>query len=329
MFDDPNRLLFVISARQSMTWASYCEALDLLISDSPTSDRFADRIASRRSLLQCLEALGHLDAIYNQGQSIIVITPATLCLLPKGGLPEAVLTGSRWLNTQTILKGMKQVQSRKVKVIIERYSGPLGLLPDRILVKADSLEALSDFCKETHLNYPLVPPSWTLLNWCGSFQDYEETLDFRISQGLNWARYDFCSDSFTFTRTLYELKPRYSRYINPTTGLPLHVFFKEGLGSEVDLNWGRYLFLKAKDITVTAYDEERHRLCVPVRIPLPGVVAKIVCLCSGKPPVHTIKDSLVPGITCKDWLIFEEVPPQITIPAMTKVGQSPVHVEIK
>jgi hypothetical protein len=223
---------------------------------------------------------------------------------------------------------MNLVQSGKIKVITQSFP-ELKLLPDRILVKADSVEDLCDFSKELNLYYPCVPPALTLLNWCGTLQEYEEKLDFHISQQLNWARYDFSSNSFSFDRSLSESVPRYSRYRNPSTGLPLHVFFKQELGAEVDLDWGRYLFLKAKDITVTAYDEKRHRLYVPVKLPLPGVVAKIICLCSGKPPVLTIKDSLVPRVVCRDWLMFDEVPPQIAIPALAKVGQSPLNTEIK
>jgi len=157
----------------------------------------------------------------------------------------------------------------------------------------------------------------------------DESERYRIPETLNWARYDFNVNSFVFIRTTSDSLPRYSRYRNPTTGLPMHVYFRDRLGAEVDLNWGRYLLLNSKSIMVTAYDERRFRLCVPVKVPLPTVVARTVCLCSGKPPVHRTKECLVQGLNCQDWLMFEDVPPQIAVAALSKVGQSPVRVEIR
>jgi hypothetical protein len=222
-----------------------------------------------------------------------------------------------------------QARTGAVQLNVERRPGPVGLLPDTILVKAESEDAMVAFCADLNLRYAAIPPAWTLVNWCGTLSEYEATLDYRIPETLNWARYDFNVNSFVFIRTTSDSLPRYSRYRNPTTGLPMHVFFRDRRGAEVDLNWGRYLLLNSKSITVTAYDERRFRLCVPVKVPLPTVVARTVCLCSGKSPVHRTKECLVQGLDCQDWLMFEDVPPQIAVAALSKVGQSPARVEIR
>ena len=285
--------------------------------------------ATRSGLLQCFQALGHCDALYEMGECNITIAPPALSRLPRAGLPVAVLTGARCPQMLNQMTSAAQVRTGAVQLNVKRRPGPLGLLPDTIMVKAESENAMVAFCADLNLRYAAIPPAWTLVNWCGMLSEYEATLDYRIPETLNWARYDFNANSFAFVRTTSESLPCYSRYRNPTTGLPMHVFFRDRLGAEVDLNWGRYLLLNSKSITVTAYDERRFRLCVPVKVPLPTVVARTVCLCSGKSPVHRTKEYLVQGLDCQDWLIFEDVPPQIAVAALSKAGQSPARAEIR
>ncbi len=328
MSADPNRLLFVLSARGNMTWAQYREAVDFLSASGISEGRRIEGSASRSGLLQCLEALGHCDAHYDRGESTISVPPPALCRLPRAGLPVAVLTGARCLQTHEQMAAAAEVGGGKVRLTVERQPGPLGLLPDTFQVSAPSEEAMAAYCAGMGIRYADTPPAWMLVNWCGTLSEYEATLDFRIPDTLNWARYDFNVSSHEFIRTSSDTLPRYTRYRNPTTNLPTHVFFRDRLGAEVDLNWGRYLLLNAKGITVTAYDERRFRLCVPIKVPLPGVVARTVCLCSGKPPVHRCIEELLRGIDCQDWLMFEDVPPQIAWAALSKVGQTPARVTV-
>lgn len=329
MSADPNRLLFVISARGSMKWAQYCEVADFLSASSCVRGRMIEGMATRSGLLQSLEALGHCDAYYERGESTIIAAPPALCRLPRAGLPIAVLTGARSLQTQYQMAETAKSRGGAVRLKVLRHPGPLGLLPDTILVESESEDAMQGFCADLQISCAAVPPAWNLVNWCGTLSEYGATLDYRIPETLNWARYDFDANSYGFLRKTSDSFPRYSRYINPTTGLPLHVLFRDRLGAEVDLNWGRYFIMQLKDITVAAYDERRFRLCIPVKMPLPGVVARTVCLCSGKPPIHRSKEFLVNGVACQDWLMFQDVPPQIAMAALSKVGQYPARVEIR
>jgi hypothetical protein len=168
-----------------------------------------------------------------------------------------------------------------------------------------------------------------MMHWTGMLSDYEANATFGTPEDFGWTRFDFDAESLEFGRKRTDALPRYSRYWNPTTNLPTHVFFRDGRGAAVDLNWGRYLLLNAKGLTVTAYDQRRFKLCVPVKVPLPCVVARTVCLCSGKPPVCRSIEALVRGVDCQDWLMFEDVPPPIALSALSKVGQTPARVEIR
>lgn len=328
MSADPNRLLFVMSAHGSMTWGQFREAVDYFAKSDIYQEKQIDGTASRSGLLQCLEALGHCDAHYENGESTISVTPPALCRLPKAGLPETVLTGARCLRTHKEMADIAEGCGGMVRLTVESHPGPMGLLPDTIRVSATSEEAMAEYCALLGIRYVAIPPAWSLMHWSGMLSDYEANASFDIPEGLNWTRFDFDVTSLDFGRNRTDAHPRYSRYRNPTTNLPLHVFFRDGRGAAVDLNWGRYLLLNARGITVTAYDQRRFRLYVPVRAPIPGVVARTVCLCSGKPPIYRSIERLVRGIDCQDWLMFEDVPPPIALSALSKVGQTPAQVEI-
>jgi hypothetical protein len=275
-----------------------------------------------------MQALGHCDVIYTEGRSAISIVPPTLCRLPKAGLPTAVLTGARWLHTCQQMRETAAINGGKVQLSVSRNLGPFGLLPDTVVVESLSEEAMVKFCDEMRIAYVQIPPAWTLVNWCGTLPELEQTLDYRHPNTLNWPRYDFSIQALDFARPEADFVPRFTRYRNPTTGLPLHLFFPSDRGAEVDLLWGRYLILKSSGITVAAYDEKKFHLCVPIKVPLPTVVARAICLCSGRPPRYLQQEGLIHGLNCSDWLLFDNVPPQIALAALSKVGQSPERADI-
>lgn len=146
MSADPNRLLFVISARGSMTWAQYREAVDYFSASGTSQERRIEGTANRSGLLQCLEALGHCDVHYAGGESTIGVTPPALCRLPRSGLPVAVLTGARCLHTYAQLADAAESGGGRVRLTLKHQPGPLGLLPDMIQVSAPSEDVMSAYC---------------------------------------------------------------------------------------------------------------------------------------------------------------------------------------
>lgn len=326
---DPNSLLIVMSAHERLTWSQFREAVEFLSDANRGTTLMPGPVAALSGLLQCLVALGHCDALYEQGQSTISVSPPALCRLPRAGLPVAILAGTRCPQTFQHMCEAADAVGKGIQITTESHPGPLGLLPDSILVTSESDAALERFCSELGITCAAIPPAWALVNWAGSLSQYEKRLDYRYPTTLNWPRYDFDVDSFLFSRNICDTLPRYSRYRNPTTSLPLHLFFRDSLGAEADLNWGRYLALNAQGINVVAYDERRFLLCIPLMMPLPAIIARILCLCSGRPPVYRSREFLLPSINCDSWLMFEDVPPQIAVAALSKVGQQPRRVTVR
>ena len=311
-----------------MTWGQFREAVDYLGANGLSQEGRTDFRVSRRALLQCLEALGHCDVYYKDGESKISVTPPSLYRLPRAGLPLAVLAGARSIQTLKELDDAAKARADRLRLTVIHNHGLLGLIPDTIQVSATE-DVIVEFCATLRIRYVAIPPAWSLMHWAGMLSDYEASMTFRIPEAFSWARFDFDDKSFDFGHNRIDEFPRYSCYRNPITSLPTYIFFRDGHGADVDLNWGRYLLLNAKGITITAYDERRSRLCVPVKVPLPGIVARTICLCSGKPPIIRNIERLVKDMDCQDWLMFEDVPPQIALSALSKVGQTPTRVEIR
>lgn len=325
---DPNRLLFVLTAHGRTTWAQYREAVDFLAGGHLSVGEETARITAYSLILQCLQVLGHCDVAFTDRGSFICIAPPVFCLLPKAGLPSAVLTGARSPQTFQDVRKAADASKGQVRMNIIEHPSRLSLLPDTIIAESISEPALAKFCTDLGIGFPTVPPAWTLVNWCGTLPEIEAQLDYRYPDNFNWTRYDLNVETLDFVRTTSDSRTRFSRYRNPTTGFQLHVFFDDGHGAEVDLSWGRYVLLNSIKLSVTAYDERRFRLCVPLKVPLPPLIGRTVCLCSGKPPTYLHQPGLITGVNCSDWLMFEDVPPQIAITALSKIGQTSILVDI-
>ena len=50
------------------------------------------------------------------------------------------------------------------------------------------------------------------------------------------------------------------------------------------IDFGRFKILKAERMKVIEYDEKSYMLSLPVKLPLPSLYERSLCLCSGEPP---------------------------------------------
>jgi hypothetical protein len=328
MSADANQLLFAISARGKMTWGQYREAIAILLEGLSGHQGGAGEAASHVSLLQALQGLGHCDVDFTNEGSVISITQAALCRLPSGGLPKAVLTGARSLDTIKQIREAALGFGKEILVTVLRESAPSGLIPDSVFIEAASERTLGEYAEVLGVQYIGIPPAWTLVNWSGDIDEIGQALDYRVSQDLNWPRFDFRPYELFFSRERYDSFPRLTRYINDATKMPMHVIYCDDRGAEIDLNWGRYMLFKLLSLNITAYDEKSLKLAVPLKAQLPTVIARALCLCTGLPAIHLNREGLVPQIRCSDWIVYDGIPPQIAVTALSKIGQAPIMKQI-
>lgn len=317
---DSDKLLFVMSARQKMSWSEFSEAVDFLL---PTrSTKIIDRKAT---ILHALQALGHCDVYRESDLTKIIIAPPALYRLPRSGVPVAVLAGMRGLDIKEQLFQTEEVRKGDVEIKIEKIPDR-ALMPDVIQVRGhdEILQSLSDRILVRYIN---TPPAWSLANWSATLAQYAASLTYTIDPDLNWSRYDFSEREAEFERLPSETVPRLSRYFNPTTRLPKHVFFAQTLGAEVDLDWGRYLILNSAQRNIVRYDKITLQLHVPLKMQLPALMARSICLSSGRPPVYTSGETFSELGSYNDWLTFQSVPPQIARLVLLKLGQASISFQ--
>ena len=95
MYENSDRLLFVLSGRGKMGWQSFKSAFDTLLRQAVEGEASLQKLVPRWALLNCvrtLEGMGHCDFDFDQGNAVF-IAPPVLARLPRSGLAVAVLTG--------------------------------------------------------------------------------------------------------------------------------------------------------------------------------------------------------------------------------------------
>ena len=321
MSRDSDQLLYVISAKNEMSWASFKEAFNYLYTLQVDSiDREGDGIKSKRfQTVRALDALGHCDFNFNKNK--VYAAPPVLVRLPSAGFPQALLAGAR--SPQTIQKLSDACKSIGLHVNLEvtEQPGELVLVPKRVTVQAEDvgeLEAIANF-----LRIPLLetPSAWSLLHFAASLDDYLATLQWSTSSELTWKRQTFDPSSLQFC-SLQETDTniRLSQYSHPSRNTQIHYLWKDGRCAEINRDWGRYVVLKALRRNILIYDQRRFIMAVPVGAKLPRLLERALTLCSGY--VATFVERLPFSPEIGGFNLYRAIPPQIAEMTANKLGQT-------
>src|SRR5947209_7697575 len=96
MSDSGEHLLYVLSAKREMAWSAFKHAFEVLYQVRGLDRNDVEQARTlRTSTTRSLQALAHAEFVFGETGSRVFIAPAVLARLPTGGLPEAVLCGSR------------------------------------------------------------------------------------------------------------------------------------------------------------------------------------------------------------------------------------------
>lgn len=314
-------LLFTISAKKDMSWPVFKEAYAYLQAAQAGGGDTAGEPQERNRAVEGLESLGHCDFYFGRDTWRVYAGPPLLARLPQAGLPAAVLAGARLPGTRQRLEEAVKKYSRQVRMRIEPQPHGWVLMPDRIVVEADSLEILDEFARSLKIAFPHEPPAWSLLHFAASLEDVSSGLAWTAASELNWVRKDFDVQRLIFRPATDDGGGvRLSRYTSPVDTTFDHYLYRDGQQAEVDVNWGRFLALKAYERWVLWYDERRFILAVPATVPLPRLLARCMVLSSGYLPVQ--RPSLSSrGLAGINMLYYRWIPPQIASLAARKLGQ--------
>ncbi|MCI0627996.1 MAG: hypothetical protein L0387_41150 [Acidobacteria bacterium] len=313
-----DRLLYALSARRHMSWAAVKHAFDCLheTDDDPND---GDSLRYRRGYtVRVLDSLGHVEFDARPQQLRVIVTPPTIAVLPWRGLPTGVLTGAR----SPASVGQLSAAAKRFGVLLDvhcQISDP-QLHPSRISVVTEDLAHLTFFAREQGVHCTEFPAAWSLLHVAGSLDDYLGTLKPEGVGDLNWEREDFDPEALCFNVRLRQDKPLLSRYTHPTRRTRLHVLHQAEMASPVDPDWGRFAILQAARRDVLTYGKNSSLFCVPATTPLPKLLERSLCLCSGWAPA--VANGIVwPGSRVSSARVYQHIPVRLAETIADKLGQ--------
>jgi hypothetical protein len=279
-----DQLLYVISAKQQMSWAEFKSSADTLLFDEMTGAVSWPFV--RHRILRIIDCLGHCDFTFGDQGGTIYAAPPSLIRLPTSGKVRAILTGSRSPESFETLVRKGQKYSGLL-VDREAQKGRHGTaIPSRICVTGPTETEIKRFAEEASLPFEATPPAWKFVH-CGA--DLDSCIDSLVwTEGpeLNWRRMDFDPEYCRFRENSSsgELL-RLSRYLDPIRNIFRYRLWKQNTWASVDLDWGRYAVLREHGFDVLFYDRKHHIMLIPSAAPIPRLLERALGLCSGLAPL--------------------------------------------
>ena len=133
---------------------------------------------------------------------------------------------------------------------------------------------------------------------------------------------DFAPDALRFVSQVGTSEPiRLSRYEDPTRPRRLYYLWRDGCRATVDPVWARFVMLKELERNVLSYEPATCRLVVPYYLPLPPLVERALCLCSGFAP-GTSKGRLQGAATeALEAKVYCGIPGDVASAVASRLGQ--------
>ncbi len=311
-----DRLLYAVSARGAMSWVSVKRAFDCLHeADSELHNEEFWRYR-RRDAVSVLENLAHVEFDTRPQDMTIAVTSPAIAVLPGLGLAHGVLVGARSPAGIDHLS----VAAKRAGIIweVRPQRDDSSFYPTCISFIAETINDLMAFAASERLDCGETPPAWSILHFAGSLDEYIGTLMREDLTSLNWDREDFDPDALFFRKLLRQDSVVLSRYTHPTRRTRVHVLRQAGATTRVEGDWGRFALMRALARDVLLYDPQAFSLAVPITMPLPKLLARSLCLCSGLLPSEV--GSLWPGSRMKA-RVYRRVPLSIAELIANKLQQ--------
>jgi hypothetical protein len=323
MSDSGEHLLYVLSARHELAWSTFKHVFDVLYQARGLDQTEIDQARARRTgTIRSLQSLGHCDFVFGEGGSRALVAPAVLSRLPTGGLPKAILCGAR--SPQTLSQLQTACADHECVVDLREQATSAGLLPRRICIEAKSASDLEALASALGITLENSPPSWSLANLARPLGEMLDRLKWQQGNELTWARKDFDTQFLQFRLpNSSAIGVQFSRYLNPTNGIYLHWLWRDDTHAEIDCDWGRYAALQECGKNVLFYDERAMDFAAPRGAPLPKLLSRSLCLCSGYGP-RRMSDAQSPWrrVALDGYDIYSDVPLKIAELVAEAVGQT-------
>jgi len=320
------QLLYVVSAKQQMSWAEFKSAADTLLLGESTGT--VDWPYVRHRILRIIDCLGHCDFTFGDHGGTIYAAPPSLIRLPTGSKAVAILAGSR--SPESFEKLVRR-QEKHSSLIVDRedQKGRFGCtIPSRISVTGPTETEIARFAEEVSLPFEGTPPAWKFVHCGADLDSYLNGVIWTEGPELNWRRKDFDPEYCRFRddSTTTELL-RLSRYSDPIRNISRFRLWKHNSWASVDPDWGRYAVLREHGFDVLFYDRKHHIMLIPSTAPLPRLLERALGLCSGLAPLFLTSGKQ--SSTKRTYDAFKVVPQSIAELICERVGQELAYCDLE
>jgi hypothetical protein len=324
--DAPDSLLHVVTARRRMAWRDYIEVIDVLAGQRLLAAAEAQKASPshlRRQLVHAMSDLAHCDYAFDDASGSVMVAPPVLARLPQAGLPRAVLCGARCPGTVSSAIRVCRELGHAVKCTIQHQPACRILVPDRIVLHAETSGLLQQVAERLGAVYAEEPPAWSLLYCTPAIGEYIGSLTWREEREINWRRREFDVQTLTFGHegvaraglVLHE-------YTDAARRSRIHYLRSDAQAARCDRDWGRWVILDSQKVEPIVYDCHRKVLAVPLTVRLPRLLARVLSLCSGYAPFVLRCPGVPPtGSRSDDWLAYPCVPQMIAERIAEKLDQ--------
>ena len=140
---------------------------------------------------------------------------------------------------------------------------------------------------------------------------------------LNWEERQFDIAHLHFSLSHSSGDVQLIRYTHPSRQYPIHYLWRGTDATRVNPDWGRFAVLKEAGLSVLHYDRATCAVIVPATVPLPKLLARSLCLCSGLVP-DIIPSSAVINSPVSSLLfrVYPEVPYEFAKTVAAKLDQA-------
>lgn len=310
---DRSKLLHILTARGRIRVPMVREIVARLSADSAGPSE-PDSLRTYK-LCRVLDMLGHAE-LHRGRLGTLSIAGPHLGKLPLAGRERYVLTGAR--TAITVDEIQAAAAAANVPISLHQFTQPAEepLAPDCVLIDFHDVDGCGRLANALGIGVSQVPPAWTLACFSGGVAEFENSLEWhpREASLRDIEYYDPSLLAFTPTIDAEE-----GPFVCRSVANPGIMFAVKGPHEAriAEPDFGRYWALFIASVASILYDRRKRMVAVPTAVPLPRLLARSLCLCSGLAPTLLKGDR---HKSTRDALVFSEVPPEIAEKLAQKLG---------
>jgi len=269
--------------------------------------------------LWALDMLGHCEMAGTKGRFVVTLAQPSLARLPGLERSRAALVGARSAGTLKEIQAACGTVGLGVNVVVSEIAADSGIASiDRIVLESETFDAIQGVADSVGIPLTRQPAGWELACASTTVFDFQNGIEWVPSYPVPDEAEHFSPDTLRFCEG-YSGGLRLARWKEFATNKTIYALRKDGAVAFLDSpEWGRHVELSASGASSIRYDAGRKIFAIRATARPPRLLARALCLCSGKLPAIAEADT---GKGKTLWLAFEEVPQPVANIVSEKLGQ--------